>query len=287
MTLPPTHPNDDDARQTTRKREVEAYHPTLYEGLHRGSDGDVAFYVAEAKGAGSVLELGCGYGRILAALADAYPNTALVGLDLHEGLLSRAEETLAGRATLVSADMVSFSLGRHFDRIFIPHSGLFCLLTEEEVRSCLTRVKAHLTPGGRVVLDAYSAEAFHQSEASGDFSEGVWEDEEASEVAQVDIEDQHFVVFEKSRYQLGHQRINAAYYYVPVEPGQTPSGAPEEEAVAKHTIAQRYVLSDELAGYLSDAGFVDVTIHGDFAGSEFDEASALMVVTASKAAGEA
>ena len=51
----------------------------LYALTHRGTAGDVGFYRRACAGASSVLELGCGSGRLLKRLAR--PGRQLVGLD--------------------------------------------------------------------------------------------------------------------------------------------------------------------------------------------------------------
>ena len=50
---------------TARLTELEA---ELYALTHRGNPGDTEFYARRCAGAGSVLELGTGYGRLLPAL---------------------------------------------------------------------------------------------------------------------------------------------------------------------------------------------------------------------------
>jgi tRNA G46 methylase TrmB len=48
----------------------------LYRLTHRGNPGDVGFYRKLCSGVQSVLELGCGYGRLLAALAQPQPSSS-------------------------------------------------------------------------------------------------------------------------------------------------------------------------------------------------------------------
>ena len=56
--------------------------PRLYAPLHSGNEGDEDFCRAVCAGAHRVLELGCGSGRILAALSDQV--TELFGVDSSE-----------------------------------------------------------------------------------------------------------------------------------------------------------------------------------------------------------
>ena len=65
----------------------------LYARLHRGNPGDLDFYRRACAGASSVLELGCGHGRVLRAIAT--PETHLVGVDLDPELLALARRGCA------------------------------------------------------------------------------------------------------------------------------------------------------------------------------------------------
>ena len=132
----------------------------LYRLLHRGSEGDTSFYLDACRGAGSVLELGCGFGRLLAPLAEA--GKRVTGVDRDEAMLHLAAESIAalpaefaGRVELLEGDMISFTAGGKYDRILIPFNGLYCLSSDEEVLSCFLTAKAHLAENGRLLFDVY------------------------------------------------------------------------------------------------------------------------------------
>ncbi|MEZ4463080.1 MAG: TetR family transcriptional regulator [bacterium] len=129
-----------------------AFDPDLYDRLHTGNDGDVAFYRRWCAGASGVLELGCGSGRILAALAaDGH---ALVGVDLHPGMCARARARVPG-ARIVEADMAEVDLGERFDRVLLPYNSLYCAPDDAGVVAVLARAAHHLRPEGRVIFDGY------------------------------------------------------------------------------------------------------------------------------------
>lgn len=81
---------------------------------------------------GTVLEVGCGTGRNLIAVAKRYPNAQLFGLDISEAMLTtaRAKVAAAGfadRITLKQADATNFdpaALFGHasFDRVFFSYT---------------------------------------------------------------------------------------------------------------------------------------------------------------------
>lgn len=122
---------------------------------------DVEFYVAEARAAtGLVLELGCGAGRILIPAARA--GAEITGLDLSEKMLERCRAKLAAepvgvieRTGLVRSSMVNFSLGREFSLILIPFRPFQHLLEVSDQLECLDRVRRHLEPGGRLIVDFF------------------------------------------------------------------------------------------------------------------------------------
>ena len=132
---------------------------------------DVAFYVNAVKKYGDpVLELGCGTGRITMAIAEA--GYRIVGLDISEKMLERAEEKRAAlprqareRVHLVQEDMTHFHLGEEFRLIVIPFRPFQHLLEIEEQIGCLNCVKKHLTATGRLILDFFQTDAERMHDA--------------------------------------------------------------------------------------------------------------------------
>jgi len=131
--------------------------PDLYDLLHPEDfmPGERDFYLALAQEAGGpVLELAFGTGRV--GLHLARHGIEVVGLDLSASMLGRARKVVAEeppevsqRVTLVEASMAHFELGRRFGLIYVPFRAFLHLRTQEEQRSCLRRVAAHLADGGR------------------------------------------------------------------------------------------------------------------------------------------
>ena len=249
----------------------EPYDAELYELTHRGNPGDVDFYRAACREARSVLELGSGYGRIAIALAEAGHD--VVGIELDAGLLERARlnaaaASLDGTLEFIQGDMTSVNLGRRFDRVLIPHSGLYCLLELEQVRAALRVARAHLTESGLLLLDGYAADDFHEESEPEDIPEDALE-----AVAQVETAGRRYSVFEKSRWDRERQLLWVTYVYT-----REPSG--EER---RFDLPQRYLLQHELRELLAEAGFDDVLVRGGFEGEPYDEDAEHLVVAASPA----
>lgn len=99
--------------------------------------------------AGSLLELGCGTGAMLAGLTPAYEVT---GVDRSPEMLAIAGRT-APAARLIQADMTAFSLGTTFDAVICLFDTLNHLPRLADWRATFDRVHEHLAPGGLFVFD--------------------------------------------------------------------------------------------------------------------------------------
>lgn len=222
------------------------YPASFYAALHTGTEGDLAFYAKACQGASSVLELGCGDGRVLNTLD--VPHRA--GLDLHGGLLQAAQARLGKDVELHTMDMRTFELGRTYERILLPFSGVYCMLDDDDIAACFERVRAHLEPDGVFILDAYRADGFHADCEPEDVGDEDW-----AELTVIEVEGQPYTVFERSRWRPDTQRIDVTYRHVPLT---------QRTASVDGSIEQRYLLRHQLEGHLADAGLANVEVFGGF-----------------------
>ncbi|MBN1580198.1 MAG: class I SAM-dependent methyltransferase [Anaerolineae bacterium] len=122
---------------------------------------DLDFYLTLARQAeGSILELGCGTGRVLIPTAQA--GCRVVGLDHSRYMLAKCEEKLAAqpqetreRVRLVQETMVNFELEERFALVTTPFRPFQHLISVEEQLSCLRCANRHLHMGGKLVLDLF------------------------------------------------------------------------------------------------------------------------------------
>lgn len=122
---------------------------------------DVGFFrrLAAERG-GPVLEIGSGTGRVAVALAgDGFE---VVGVDASAAMLRLAEERrsglpaeIASRLTFLQGDQATLDLGSRFELIVAPSRVFQFLLTSDAQRAALAAFRAHLQPGGRLVLDLF------------------------------------------------------------------------------------------------------------------------------------
>ena len=123
---------------------------------------DVGFYLDEAKAAGgSVLEVGCGTGRILLPIARA--GSRITGIDGSKHMLERCRAKLAvepaavqSRVKLAQHDMRDFNLGEKFALIIAPFRVVQHLTTIDDQLRFLATVARHLAPQGRLSFDVFN-----------------------------------------------------------------------------------------------------------------------------------
>ncbi|MFC2250095.1 class I SAM-dependent methyltransferase [Labrys portucalensis] len=104
----------------------------------------------------TILEIGCGTGRNLIAVARRYPATALNGFDISTAMLETARHSLdrngLARVSVAQADATRFSpeqFGRKgFERIYISYT----LSMIPDWPAVLERAVAALEPGGRLLI---------------------------------------------------------------------------------------------------------------------------------------
>jgi ubiquinone/menaquinone biosynthesis C-methylase UbiE len=147
-------------------------HPNLYEesaafydmGNERPSiAADIRFYEELIAPTESVLEVGCGTGRVALTLAER--GNQVTGIDLSPHMLKELCYKIAGRPsvshrlTLSQADMRAFDLGRTFDWIIFPFRVFQALTTDEDRRLCLDSVRRHMHEGSSAVVTMFNPDA--------------------------------------------------------------------------------------------------------------------------------
>ncbi|MBM4374228.1 MAG: class I SAM-dependent methyltransferase [Deltaproteobacteria bacterium] len=107
---------------------------------------------------GRVLEYGCGNGRIALPLANA--GLDVTGVDCSAEMLDdlrqrlkRGRPEVARRVRLRRGDMRAVRLPSRFDLVLCTFNTFLHLYTRQDVERFLARVRAHLAPRGRFVVD--------------------------------------------------------------------------------------------------------------------------------------
>lgn len=129
----------------------------VYDVVYERKDADVDFYKDFAgETDGSVLEIGCGTGRVYLELlpvsVDAY------GIDVSEPMLSVLRERARRRGLkpqVTQADMRNFDLEQTFDRIIVPFRTFLHNLTIDDQLATLRRIRDHLVSDGKFAFNVF------------------------------------------------------------------------------------------------------------------------------------
>jgi SAM-dependent methyltransferase len=243
----------------------------LYSMLHQGVEGDVAFYLEQCRGASDVLELGCGYGRLLGELATA--GARVTGLDHAPAMLELADQNLRtlppevhNRVDLVEADMRRFRLDQRFDRILMPFNGLYCLPDDRAVRNCFDSARLHLSERGRLIFDAYLVHP--EDEPPGDAEP----DESFEHLVTLQDGTGTIEVHERDCWDPQRKTIAATYLFT-----RMVEGIPRQ---VRETIQHRYFGLETVLQLLEESGFQLLQENGGFQGEALSQESDWLVIVA-------
>ncbi len=130
--------------------------------LDQGShDQDIPFYLSLAQRTGSpILELGCGTGRLVIALAQAgYRVTGVDNLPemlaLAQGKVQAAGPTVSDQVQLVLQDLRQLALSERFSLAILAVNTLMHVAEARQQAEVLGRIFQHLRPGGMLSLDLF------------------------------------------------------------------------------------------------------------------------------------
>ena len=231
----------------------------LYGLLHTGNPGDVAFYRRWCADARTVLELGCGSGRLLAPLAA--DGRAVTGVDAHAGMCALARARVPG-ATVIEADMAAVRLPDRFDRVILPYNSLYCAPDDAGAVAVLANAARHLAPDGLVLFDGYLV--------SMD-TEDLTDDEAPEWLTTLYDGPRRVEVFEQDRHQPATRDCAVTY----VHRIRGPRG---RSTTHTYTIQHHYLSPEVLPDLLARAGLRLVACFGELDESPLDDGDRLVVV---------
>jgi trans-aconitate 2-methyltransferase len=101
----------------------------------------------ELRGDETVLDAGCGSGRVTVKLLDRLPRGHVIAVDGAPSMVAEARALLGDRATVLAADLVQLELDAPVDAVF--SSAVFHWIPDHD--ALFARLFAALKPGGRLV----------------------------------------------------------------------------------------------------------------------------------------
>jgi trans-aconitate 2-methyltransferase len=99
------------------------------------------------RGDETVLDAGCGSGRVTLLLAERLPSGRVIAVDGAPSMVARARETLGSRATVLHADLLELDLGEQVEAVF--STAVFHHIHDHD--RLFGRIRGALRHGGHLV----------------------------------------------------------------------------------------------------------------------------------------
>ncbi|HEY66585.1 MAG TPA: class I SAM-dependent methyltransferase [Caldilineae bacterium] len=232
-------------------------------------DADVPMYLGFAdRVGGPILELGCGTGRLVVALAAA--GFHVTGVDVSRAMLDIARRKaqdagVADQVHLVQASMEHIALHQPFHMALCALNSFMLLGDLEAQLRALRCWHRHLRPGGLLIIDLFPPHPARLAEEDGRLIlQYVWEDvEEGLTILK------HHV----RRVDFAEQKVYVHYLYDEVAPDGT----------LRRTVApfvMRYLGRFEMELLLEKAGYTVEAIYGSWELDPFESESDRMIFVA-------
>jgi SAM-dependent methyltransferase len=240
----------------------------LYAGLSRFYDSENAGLVEDlaaysqlgARFGGPALDVGCGTGRVALHLAE--DGLRVVGIDSSAAMLASAEDKLkrahsevAARCAWRQIDVRDLALDERFGLAIFAYSGFMHLLDQTDQLAALSRMAAHLRPGGGVALDlANPIPIWRADDVDSPVVERLFVDDQTGHR----VMQQSLAVFDPVS-----QIMDITWLYDRID---------HEGLVRRTLIPQRmrYTLASELTLLLQASGFGEIEIYGDYEFNAYD-----------------
>lgn len=147
--------HDDGYEPSTYGDRIAGVYDEIYPDVPSGGDVSTTVdFLSSLAGAGPVLELGIGTGRVAIPLAAA--GVEVHGIDASAAMVERMRAKPGGDAIPVTmGDFGDFSLDTTFTMIYVPFNTFFGLLTQDDQVACFRAVARHLTRDGVFVMEAF------------------------------------------------------------------------------------------------------------------------------------
>jgi trans-aconitate 2-methyltransferase len=129
--------------------EVRSWHGATYDRLSTPMEamGREVLERLPLDGSETIIDAGCGSGRVTEALLARVPRGRVIGVDVSSSMIEAAQERLGDRVELHVGDLSAFDLGVRADAIL--STATFHWIADHD--ALFERLRAHLRPGGLLV----------------------------------------------------------------------------------------------------------------------------------------
>jgi len=221
-----------------------------YIGAIRGDEMAAVNCLKKLAGAGPVLELAVGGGRI--ALPLAKTGVRVSGIDFSHAMVEQLKKQPGGGDVATTlGDFADVPVAGKFSLVYIVWNSLFNLLTQEEQVRCFTNVASRLAGGGTFLIEAYVPTYLYR--LSGD----QYVNAEAIEVGTVKLD--------LLKHDTATQTIEESHVSL------------SESGIRLNPVVQRYSCPSELDLMAKLAGLELKSRWGGWKGEPFTSASAMHV----------
>jgi ubiquinone/menaquinone biosynthesis C-methylase UbiE len=215
-----------------------------------------------------ILELGCGTGRVLLALARQ--GYRITGIDASAAMLEQARrkvanEDLGERVTLVEQEMGELELDERFNLAFAALNSFAHLHTTEDQLAVLARIRRHLNPGALLILDLFNPDMGRLLDARGQVA--------LARVMIAPDTGHRLMRFYSEEVDLERQIIHTTYIVDEID-------ADGRVQRTLFPFSLRYLFRFELELLLRHAGFEIEAIYGSYDLDEFSGDSEKMIAVA-------
>jgi 2-polyprenyl-3-methyl-5-hydroxy-6-metoxy-1,4-benzoquinol methylase len=209
----------------------------------------------------SVADFGCGPGLYTIRLAEYKAD--ITGIDFSQRSIQIARKTTAQKGlavNYVNQNYLEFETDKRFDLIIMITCD-YCALSPQQRNGLLTKFNKLMKPGGSVLLDVYSLNAFDQREEASRFKQGLmggfWSSEDYFGFLNTFKYDEEKVVLDKYTI-IEKERKRVVYNWL------------------------QYFTPESLAKEFEENGFKITAFYSDVAGTPFNPGSQEMAVEARK-----
>jgi len=236
----------------------------LYDRVYSDVTHDIPFYLDHAsKIGGSVLELGCGTGRVTIPMASV--GIDVTGVDISPAIVCKLREKAADSGVILKScvmDMRRLELSQVYRLVVVPYRGFQSIMDMEGQVDCLNSIHRHLEDGGKVIIDMFvpSRELFDQ------YADISYQVKDVSNCANKVVT----TVWHRSSFNRHNQTIDTCLKIESIV-----GDIVEESKYVNFNLKYLYVHEAE---YLfKNCGFRVNALYGGFNGEPFDENSTDMV----------